>query len=45
MSGEEAKRYGLIDEVITRAPKAAKDLMKESGARDQGQGKDGSKEK
>lgn len=43
MSGEEAKRYGLIDEVITRAPKAAKDLVKEAGAKDQG--KDGSKEK
>ena len=41
MSGEEAKRYGLIDEVITRAPKAAKDLIKESSARD----KDGSKDK
>ena len=24
MSGEEAKRYGLIDEVITRPPKALK---------------------
>ena len=24
MSGEEAKRYGLIDEVITRAPKSLK---------------------
>jgi ATP-dependent Clp protease protease subunit len=43
MSGEEAKKYGLIDEVISRPPKAAKDLAKESGSRDQG--KDGSKEK
>src|ERR671914_1180882 len=29
MSGEEAKKYGLIDEVITRPPKAAKELLKE----------------
>ncbi|TAJ28830.1 MAG: ATP-dependent Clp endopeptidase proteolytic subunit ClpP [Nitrospirae bacterium] len=43
MSGEEAKRYGLIDEVITRIPKSAKDLAKESGGKDQG--KDGSKDK
>jgi ATP-dependent Clp protease protease subunit len=31
MSGDEAKKYGLIDEVITRPPKAAKELLKESG--------------
>jgi ATP-dependent Clp protease protease subunit len=37
MSGEEAKKYGLIDEVITRPPKMIKDLVKES--------KDGGKEK
>lgn len=43
MSGEEAKRYGLIDEVITRIPKSAKDSTKESGGKDQG--KDGSKDK
>ena len=39
MSGEEAKRYGLIDEVITRAPKMIK-------AADSGDGgKDGAKSK
>ena len=31
MSGEEAKRYGLIDEVITRPPKSLKDLSKDGG--------------
>src|ERR1043166_804610 len=31
MSGEEAKKYGVIDEVITRPPKAIKDLVKEHG--------------
>ncbi len=41
MSGQEAKQYGLIDEVITRAPKAAKELVKESGGKD----KDGAKDK
>jgi ATP-dependent Clp protease protease subunit len=39
MSGEEAKKYGLIDEVISRPPKAVKDLVKDAG------GKDGAKEK
>jgi ATP-dependent Clp protease protease subunit len=34
MSGEEAKKYGLIDEVITRPPKAVKDLIKEQGSKD-----------
>jgi len=35
MSGEEAKRYGLIDEVITRAPKALKAVASEKdGAKD-----------
>jgi ATP-dependent Clp protease, protease subunit len=27
MSGDEAKRYGLIDEVITRPPKAIKEMV------------------
>jgi ATP-dependent Clp protease protease subunit len=31
MSGDEAKRYGLIDEVITRPPKSIKDLSKDGG--------------
>jgi ATP-dependent Clp protease protease subunit len=30
MSGEEAKRYGLIDEVITRPPKALKGVGKDA---------------
>jgi ATP-dependent Clp protease protease subunit len=34
MSGEEAKRYGLIDEVITRAPKSLKVASDKDGARD-----------
>ena len=34
MSGEEAKKYGLIDEVISRPPKGAKDLMKEQCSKD-----------
>jgi ATP-dependent Clp protease protease subunit len=38
MSGEEAKRYGLIDEVITRPPKALKGVGKDSGG-------DGAKDK
>ncbi|MDE3117641.1 MAG: ATP-dependent Clp endopeptidase proteolytic subunit ClpP [Nitrospirota bacterium] len=38
MSGEEAKQYGLIDEVISRPPKRPKDADKE-------QGKDGAKDK
>jgi ATP-dependent Clp protease protease subunit len=38
LSADEAKRYGLIDEVISRPPKA----MKETG---KDQGKDGSKDK
>jgi ATP-dependent Clp protease protease subunit len=39
MSGEEAKRYGLIDEVITRPPKHLKAV---SGGES---GKDGAKDK
>ena len=39
MSADEAKRYGIIDEVITRPPKVIKELMKESGSN---AGKDGS---
>ncbi len=42
MSGEEAKKYGLIDEVITRHPKSMKELSKD-GAKDHG--KDGAKDK
>lgn len=42
MSGEEAKKYGIIDEVIARPPKVAKDLVKE-GTKDPG--KDGGKDK
>jgi ATP-dependent Clp protease protease subunit len=38
LSADEAKRYGLIDEVISRPPKA----MKEAG---KDQGKDGAKDK
>jgi ATP-dependent Clp protease, protease subunit len=38
MSGEEAKRYGLIDEVITRPPKALKSVGKDAGG-------DGAKDK
>lgn len=34
MSGEEAKLYGLIDEVIARPPKAMTDLVKDVGARE-----------
>jgi len=37
MSGEEAKRYGLIDEVITRPPKSVK--VAESGGKDEVKGK------
>ncbi len=33
MSGEEGKRYGLIDEVITRPPKSITDLSKDDGAK------------
>lgn len=33
MSGEDAKRYGLIDEVITRPPKVAAELVKDDGAK------------
>ena len=43
MSGEEAKKYGLIDEVITRPPKAMKDLLKDQESKHLG--KDGAKEK
>ncbi|MBI5855581.1 MAG: ATP-dependent Clp endopeptidase proteolytic subunit ClpP [Nitrospirae bacterium] len=40
MAADEAKRYGLIDEVITRPPKAFKETTKEgNGAR--GDGKEG----
>ncbi len=42
MSGEEAKKYGLIDEVIMRPPKVAKELVKEGG---KDPGKDGAKDK
>jgi ATP-dependent Clp protease protease subunit len=38
MSGEEAKKYGLIDEVITRPPKSMKELVKES--KGDGRGRD-----
>ena len=34
MSGEEANRYGLIDEVITRAPKSLKLASDKDGAKD-----------
>ncbi len=34
MSGEEAKRYGLIDEVITRAPKMLKAVGGSDGGKD-----------
>ena len=37
MSGEEAKRYGLIDEVITRPPKSVR--AAESGGKDESTGK------
>ncbi|HKW86077.1 MAG TPA: ATP-dependent Clp endopeptidase proteolytic subunit ClpP [Nitrospiraceae bacterium] len=43
MSGDEAKKYGLIDEVITRPPKSMKDLLKAQESKDLG--KDGGKEK
>ncbi len=33
MSGEEGKRYGLIDEVIIRPPKSITDLSKDDGAK------------
>lgn len=33
MSGDEAKRYGLIDEVIARPPKVAAELVKDDGAK------------
>jgi hypothetical protein len=33
MSGEEAKKYGLIDEVISRPPKAVKEVVKDAGDR------------
>ena len=42
MSADEAKRYGIIDEVITRPPKVIKELMKESGSNVKDAGKDGS---
>lgn len=51
MSAEEAKRYGLIDEVIARPPKAAKELVtsQSSGSKDLAKDgsavKDGSKDK
>jgi ATP-dependent Clp protease protease subunit len=34
MSGEEGKKYGLIDEVITRPPKIIKELIKEQGPKE-----------
>ncbi|HZS10921.1 MAG TPA: ATP-dependent Clp endopeptidase proteolytic subunit ClpP [Nitrospirales bacterium] len=43
LSGDEAKKYGLIDEVITRPVKAAKDLLRDGGGKDHV--KDASKEK
>ena len=43
MSGEEAKKYGLIDEVISRPPKGTKDLLKGQELKELG--KDGGKEK
>ncbi|MGH7229703.1 MAG: ATP-dependent Clp endopeptidase proteolytic subunit ClpP [Nitrospiraceae bacterium] len=43
MSGEEAKKYGLIDEVISRPPKGTKDLLKSHESKELG--KDGAKEK
>ena len=39
MSGEEAKRYGLIDEVITRPPKFMKAVESGDGAKDGIKGK------
>ena len=33
MSGEEAKRYGIIDEVIARPPKVAKDLVRDDAVK------------
>ncbi len=33
MSGEDAKRYGIIDEVIARPPKVAKDLVRDDGVK------------
>jgi len=43
MSGEEAKKYGLIDEVISRPPKGTKDLLKHHDSKELG--KDGAKDK
>jgi len=39
MSGEEAKRYGLIDEVITRPPKLVKPAESGDGGKDGAKGK------
>jgi ATP-dependent Clp protease protease subunit len=39
MSGEEAKRYGLIDEVITRPPKFMKAVESGDGVKDGIKGK------
>ncbi|MGE0644895.1 MAG: ATP-dependent Clp endopeptidase proteolytic subunit ClpP [Nitrospira sp.] len=39
MSGEEAKRYGIIDEVITRPPKLMKAVESNDGAKDGAKGK------
>ncbi len=39
MSGEEAKRYGLIDEVITRPPKAIKEMASGKDAAKDGKDK------
>jgi ATP-dependent Clp protease protease subunit len=39
MSGEEAKRYGLIDEVITRPPKFMKAVESSDGVKDGIKGK------
>ncbi|MGQ0811430.1 MAG: ATP-dependent Clp endopeptidase proteolytic subunit ClpP [Nitrospiraceae bacterium] len=39
MSGEDAKKYGLIDEVISRPPKSIKGLVEKDGAKDGGRDK------
>jgi ATP-dependent Clp protease protease subunit len=43
LSGDEAKKYGLIDEVITRPLKGAKELLRDGATKDHG--KDGVKDK
>jgi ATP-dependent Clp protease protease subunit len=39
MSGEEAKRYGLIDEVITRPPKVIKAAESGDSGKDEAKSK------